>query len=96
MTSLARSRVLADLAGILANFQGREYSGEIGDETLFFGELGFASIDAVVLGETLEDYYQRKFPYGKFLAELGQRGAQDLPVGELVDFLHAALASSQR
>ena len=38
--------ILADLAAILSNFNGREYSGVIDRETLFFGELGMASIDA--------------------------------------------------
>jgi acyl carrier protein len=79
--------ILADLAGMLANFQGREYSGEIGRETLFFAELGFASIDAVVLGEKLVAVYGRKIPFNKFLAEAARRNAQDLRVGELADFL---------
>jgi acyl carrier protein len=79
--------ILADLSGILANFQGREYSGEIGRETQFFTDLGFASIDAVVLGEKLEGHYGRKIPFNKFLAEAARRQAQDLRVGELADFL---------
>ena len=40
--------------GSSANFHGREYSGPIGPETRFFADLGLASIDAVVLGETLQ------------------------------------------
>ena len=47
--------VLQDLEEILRNFQGREYSGEITADTSFFGDLGLASIDAVVLGETLQE-----------------------------------------
>lgn len=80
-------KVLADLAQLLANFQGQEYSEEITRETLFFADLGFASIDAVVLGEQLEDFYGQKIPYNAFLAELAQRGVQDVAVGELADFL---------
>ena len=79
--------ILAELAGMLANFQGREYSHEIGRETQFFADLGFASIDAVVLGEKLEVFYSRKLPFNKFLAEAARRKAQDLRVGELADFL---------
>jgi acyl carrier protein len=79
--------ILADLAGMLANFQGREYSGEIRQETLFFGDLGFASIDAVVLGEKLEEFYGRKIAFNRFLADAWRRKAQDISVGELADFL---------
>ena len=60
-------------------------------DTLFFGDLGMVSIDAVMLAETLEQRYGRKFPSPEFLAELGRRGAQDLEVGELVQFLSGHL-----
>lgn len=82
-----RQQVLADLAEMLANFQGREYSEEITDETLFFNDLGFVSIDAVVLGETLQNHYQQPLPFPKFLSAAAERGAEDIRVGELADFL---------
>jgi len=44
------SEILADVARLLGDFGGRQYSGAIGPETRFFGDLGLASIDAVVLG----------------------------------------------
>jgi acyl carrier protein len=81
------SDILADVAGILSDFQGREYSGPIDRETLFFADLGLASIDAVVLGETLQDHYGRPLPFGDLMAELGQRADRDLSIGELTDFL---------
>lgn len=87
--------ILADLAQLLQNFQGREYSDIIDRHTRFFGDLGFASIDAVVLGEALERRYGQKLPFPQLLAELAQRGAEDLEVGELVDFLARHLGSSQ-
>ena len=82
--------IVADLAGILANFQGREYSGAVDRDTSFFADLGFASIDAVVLGETLQEFYGQKIPFNKFLAEAAERRAQDIQVGELADFLAQA------
>jgi acyl carrier protein len=81
-------QILADLAQILRQFNGREYSGPLGPETLFFGDLGMASIDAVVLAETLEEHYGRKFPFQQFLSELGHLGARDLELGRLAAFLH--------
>ncbi len=85
--SLTESEILADVAGILADFQGREYSGPIDRETKFFADLGLASIDAVVLGETLQEHYQRPLPFGELMADLGRRADRDLSIGELVDFL---------
>jgi acyl carrier protein len=88
MTGLrSESEILADLAGILADFQGREYSGPIDRETKFFADLGLASIDAVVLGETLQDLYGRPLPFGDLMADLGRRADRDLSIGELADFL---------
>ena len=67
-------QVLGDLKEILANFQGREYSGEITRETLFFSDLGLVSIDAVVLGETLQNHYGQPLPFPKFLSAAAERG----------------------
>jgi acyl carrier protein len=83
---------LADLVGLLRDFEGREYSGPIGRDTLFFADLGFSSIDAVVLGERLAEFYGRPIPFHKFLADASARRAQDIRVGELADFLSQHVA----
>jgi acyl carrier protein len=82
-----RGEILADLAAILADFNGRGYSGTIGPETRFFADLGLASIDAVVLGETLSAHYARPLPFGELMADLGRRAQRDMTVGEVADFL---------
>ena len=71
--STTQEQILSDLAEVLRNWEGREYSGTIGPRTLFFGELGMVSIDAVVLAETLEKRYGRKFPFNQLLANLARR-----------------------
>jgi acyl carrier protein len=93
MNTLTYEQVLQDLADLLRNFNGREYSGDIGPQTRFFGDLGMMSIDAVVLGETLEQQYGRRFPFPQFLAGLAARGAEDLAIGELAEFLWQQLAN---
>ena len=85
--ALSEPEILADVVRILANFEGREYSGTIDRETRFFADLGLASIDAVVLGETLQEHYQRPLPFGELMADLGRREDRDLSIGELVSFL---------
>ena len=87
MTARTKQQIVADLVELLSNFQGREYSDEIGPRTLFFGELGVASIDAVVLGEMLDERYSQKFPYGDFLSGMRDSQAQDIELGQLADFL---------
>jgi acyl carrier protein len=91
---MTKEQILNDVANVLRNFQGREYSGAIGPDTKFFGDLGLASIDAVVLGETLEEHYGRKLPFHVFIADLGRRAVRDMPLGELVAFLHQHLNAS--
>jgi acyl carrier protein len=84
-------QILDDLAGILRNFHGREYSGRIDADTMFFADLGLASIDAVVLGEMLESQYGHRLPFGDLMAELGQKTDRDLRIGDLVGFLQTHL-----
>lgn len=90
---MSESDIMADLAMILSNFEGREYSGTIDRQTRFFADLGLASIDAVVLGETLQDYYHHPLPFGDLMAELGGREDRDLSIGELAAFLVRNLGS---
>ena len=86
-----RTAILSDLLEILSDFQGQTYDDPIDEGTMFFQDLGFASIDAVVLGETLEQHFQTKLNFNPFLKELAARNAKDLSVGDLVDFLHQSL-----
>lgn len=83
--------VFREIAGILSNFEGREYSGSITPQTQFFDDLGCASIDAVVLGEQLEQHFGTPLPFNELLMDLGNRGATDLEIGELAQFVHQHL-----
>jgi acyl carrier protein len=86
-SAITEPEILADVARILADFQGREYLATIDRETRFFADLGLASIDAVVLGEQLQDYYGRPLPFGDLMADMGRRENRDLSIGELTAFL---------
>jgi acyl carrier protein len=87
MSSFTEAKIIDDLATILADFHGRQYSGPIDARTRFFADLGLASIDSVVLGETLEQHYGRKLPFAALLADLGRREERDITLGELAAFL---------
>ena len=64
-----------------------EYSDEITLETYLLGDLGLESIDVVVLGEFLEEYYDQSFPFTEYFTELAQQEIQDICVSDLVDFI---------
>jgi acyl carrier protein len=83
--------VFREIAQLLRTFEGREYSGEIGYHTRFFDDLGCASIDAVVLGEQLELHFGQSLSFNELLMDLGNRGATDLEIGELAQFVHRQL-----
>ena len=89
--AMSEPEILADLARILSDFQGREYSGPIDPGTRFFADLGLASIDAVVLSEAIQAHYGRPLPFDDLMAEIGRRTDRDLAIGELVGFLHEHL-----
>ncbi len=92
MTQQAPQSVLDELARILRTFPRREYFGEIDRQTRFFDDLGMVSIDAVVLGEKLEERYGFKFPFNELIADLRDRQAEDIEVGELADFVQFHLS----
>jgi acyl carrier protein len=87
--------IMTDLGGVLRNFHGREYSGPITPGTRFFADLGLASIDAVVLGEDLEERYGRPLPFNDFIADLGRRSVRDIELGELAGFLHQHIGKEE-
>ena len=81
------AQIVVDLAELLMNFQDREYSGKIDRDTWFFADLGFASIDAVVLGEKLQEMYGQAIPFHLALSSVANHERNDICVGELADFL---------
>ncbi len=63
-----------------------EFEGEIHAGTRLFSDLGFQSLDAVVLGNSLQERLGQPIPYGELLTEIGRRPFNDVTVGEWVDF----------
>ena len=84
--------IMADVLNLLNQLsRDWEYSGEITSDTLLFADVGFESIDAVVLASFVQEHYGRPFPFPQLLAEIGQRDVKDLRISELVDFIHQHL-----
>ena len=92
MIPVARDAVLTDVLNLLNQLaRDWEYSGEISPETFLFADLGFESIDAVVLASFIQEHYKRQFPFPQLLAELGRREIKDIRLGELVEFIQQHL-----
>jgi acyl carrier protein len=91
MTVSNRAEILGDVCRLLASRMGVVPSTAIDESTLFFADLGLASIDAVVLSEALQQHYGQSLPFQDLMAEIGRRTDRDLPIGELVAFLQSHL-----
>jgi acyl carrier protein len=88
MIALTPEQVYRDLGVVMGSaFPDRDIDAAAGPDTKIFRDLGLASIELIVLGERLEQFYSKKLPFGPFLADLRNRGADDLELGELVSFL---------
>jgi phosphopantetheinyl transferase/acyl carrier protein len=66
--------------------QDWEYPDPVGPESKLFTELGFESLDAVVLCTAIQEHYQTPMPFAELLAEIGQQ-QRDLTIDELTDFV---------
>jgi phosphopantetheinyl transferase/acyl carrier protein len=70
--------------------QDWDYQDPVGPESLLFTELGFESLDAVVLCTAIQEHYQTPMPFAELLAEIGQQ-QRDLSINELTDFVDTHL-----
>src|SRR3954447_11891374 len=95
MTPITPDIILTDVLNLLGQLaRDWEYSGEITPETFLFGDLGFESIDAVILASFVQEHYGQPFPFPELLAEIGERQVKDLRISELVEFIHMHLSAS--
>jgi acyl carrier protein len=84
----SRDEVRADIVLLLRGLADDwEYDGEITEDTRMLADLGFESLDVVVLATVVQDYYHQVLPFPEFFAEIGQRAIGDVTVGEWVTFV---------
>lgn len=77
-----------DLIGAAA--RDWDYEGTIGPATRLFADLGFESLDAVILGTAIQERYKRAMPFAELLASIGSSGS-DLSISQLVTFIRTHL-----
>jgi len=81
-------KVRADIVMLLRQLADDwEYNGDITDSTRMLADLGFESLDVVVLATVVQEHYQQVLPFPEFFADIGQRTVRDVTVGEWVTFV---------
>ena len=68
-----------------------EYSGVITEETYLLANMGFESLDVVILSAQVQEHYGQILPFTELFSEIGQREHKDISVGEWVDFIYKHL-----
>lgn len=87
--SIGYEQVMADVLDLLSEVsEDWEYSGTIRPQTGLLSDLGFESLELVVLGVSIQEHYKQSIPFPEFLADLGERNVPDIYVGDLVEFVH--------
>lgn len=88
--SIARETIVRDLAQIVSDIiqdWDLDFSGGIREDTRLVGDLGFQSIDVVMLiGEIHRHYGRRDLPFERLLVRDGGY-AGEIRIGEVADFL---------
>ena len=83
-----RQDILGEVLALLETLvRDWDYGQPIDAGTRLFADLGFESLDAVVLGTALQERYQQAMPFAELLADVGQRPVPELTIGELCGFI---------
>lgn len=90
-----RAEIQADMFQLLQEMlEDMDYEGELTEKTTFLDELGFESLDVVIMANTLQERYGQTFPFAEYFAEIGERESRDVTVGEWIDFLYEHLSKA--
>ena len=87
-----RTEVLADTLAIMRELrENSDYAGEITEATSFLSDLGFESLDVVILANTIQEKYGQILPFTEYFTEIGKQEHPDITLGEWVDFVYTHL-----
>lgn len=81
--------ILADTIDLLRQLaEDWEYNGKITRDTYLIADMGFESLEVVILSAKVQMRYGQTLPFAEFFEEIGQREVRDISVGEWVDFVY--------
>jgi acyl carrier protein len=88
----SRDEIRGDVLMLLGKLASDwDFDGEITESTTLAADMGFQSLDIVVLGTAVQEHYGQVMPFTELFAEIGQREIKDLTVGEWIDFISTHL-----
>jgi acyl carrier protein len=94
---ISRPEIVSDLVNLISDITqdwDLDFSGGISEETGLVSDLGFQSIDVVMLvGEIHKHYGLRNLPFEQLLLVKGKY-ADEIRISSLADFLHGQLNGS--
>ena len=90
----SRPEILADVVELIPTVRDDAPSADdvaISDTTMFLADLGWGSLEVVILANAMQDRYEQMFPFVEWFQKIGRQGQQDISIGEWVDFVHGHL-----
>jgi acyl carrier protein len=91
---ITREKIQADMLMLLQKLADDwEYGGDITRDTYLLSDMGFESLDVVILSTSMQEYYKQALPFTDLFAEIGRREQRDISIGEWVDFTYRHLNS---
>jgi acyl carrier protein len=95
MKGVTRDDIFQTVVNIITkmNEEG-EYSLVVTPNTWLVADLGFESIDVVVLSVTIQEHYQQSMPFSEFFAQIGQQEIRDIRIDQFADFVYQHLNSN--
>jgi acyl carrier protein len=94
---ITRVTIKEDVLALFKELRGDWESSDedIREDSYVLEDLGFESIDAVALGTSIEEKYQRPLPFAQFLLDLQEQEKRDFTVGQLIDFVARELNTAE-
>jgi hypothetical protein len=91
----SREKILADVIELVPTVRDDAAhwgdQNQIAEETRLLGDLGWGSIEVVILATATQERYGGVFPFIEWWEEIGRQGGKDIAVREWVNFVHAQL-----
>ncbi len=88
MSTALNNSIAESVKGILHQMMANmDFDDEIRPSTWLVADLGFESIDIVVLGTAIQQQLSENLPFSEYLSQVGQREIRDISFNELVTFV---------
>lgn len=93
--SWTRDQVESEIMDLLRKLADDwDFAGNLTAQTYLLRDMGFESLDVVVLSTHVQEHFKRVLPFNALFTEIGQREVRDITVGEWVEFTYRNLSGA--